>query len=360
MKFSLFTLLLLSVLFISSCKKDKDTTPATPTLTNQEIQNNILRDFSYGIALKSYQDMENRMNAFNDACVLFDAIQNQTNLEDARNKWKNVRGVWEQSEAFLFGPVSTENIDPEIDTWPVDFNSLDSLLNTSTAFTQSYMNSLGDELKGFHPSEFILWGTNGNKSASGFTIREREYLIALATDLQLKATSLRTSWDPAVSDNFLLHVVNSGQQSSVYPSQRAVFEEMINSMIGICDEVANGKIYDPFSGSDPSLEESPYSQNSLTDFKNNIQGVKNVYYGDYMADGFGLNDFLIQNNLSIHSTVSANLENALNAFNGITVPFSQAIFTQRPQIQHVINQINTLKTSLENQLLPFIQQTVTE
>jgi hypothetical protein len=59
-----------------------------------------------------------------------------------------------------------------------------------------------------------------------------------------------------------------GRATASIPPKRAVFEEIVNGMIGICDEVANGKMLDPFVAADPSLEESPYSQNSLTDFKN--------------------------------------------------------------------------------------------
>lgn len=347
-----------TTLFIS-CKKDDDTTEETATgLTNEQIQSNILNDFGNTVALASYRQMENKMNAFYNACVYFDAAQDQNNLDNARNAWKDVRSTWEQSEAFLFGPVATNNIDPSTDTWPVDYTALDSLMNTGTAFTQTYINSLGDELKGYHPSEYLLWGTNGNKAPADFTTREREYLIALSADLQIKATSLRNSWDPAVSDNYLMQVINAGQSTSIYPSQKSVFEELVNSMAGICDEVANGKITEPFNAADPTLEESPFSQNSLTDFKNNITGVKNVYYGKYIADGTGINDLLEKNNLSLHTKIATQLDNAINSFNGVTVPFGQAITSQPTQVQNIIDQINILKTTLETELLPFLQQTV--
>lgn len=353
-------LILLSVIFISSCKKDENAEPSNNPMTNQEIQNNILHDFAQHVALATYEEMENRMNSFYSKCTAFDAVQDQSTLDNARLAWKSVREVWEQSEAFLFGPVSTNNIDPSTDTWPVDYLALDSLMNTGIAFTQSFMNSLGDEMKGYHPAEYLLWGADGNKLPSDFSAREREYLIALAADLQLKATSLRTSWDPSVHDNYLDHMVNAGQSTSIYPSQSAALEEMINGMIGICDEVANGKMFEPFAGLDPSLEESPFSKNSLTDFKNNISGVKNVYYGDFILDGTGFNDFLIKNNASLHSAISNQINNAIISFDGITVPFGEAIISQRTQVQHVMDQINILKTTLETQALPFIQQTVTE
>jgi len=348
----------LASLFLTSCSKDDPADPSDTGLTNEQIQNNILNDFSYKVALASYQDMENKMNAFYTQCVALDATPNQSNLDNSRQAWKDVRGTWEKTEAFLFGPVATNNIDPSTDTWPVDYNALDSLLNTGNAFTQSYMNTLGDELKGYHPSEYLLWGVNGNKAPSDFTSREREYLVALAADLQIKATSLRTSWDPAVTDNYLNEIIHAGHANSIYSSQRAVFEEMVNGMIGICDEVANGKMFDPFTAADPSLEESPFSQNSLTDFKNNITGVKNVYFGKFLEDGYGINDFLAKNNLALHNTISSEIENAINSFNGITVPFGQAITSQPTQVQHVMTQINTLKNTLENDLLPFVQQTI--
>ncbi len=354
------TVLFCSCAFIlSGCKKDDDTNQ-TDSRTNQEIQTDLLHDFADDIAFPVYQTMENQMTAFYNACLALEQNTDQSHLESAREAWKTVRGTWEKSEAFLFGPVSTNNIDPSTDTWPVDYNALDSLMNTSNAFTQVFLQSLGDELKGYHPSEYLLWGPNGNKTAAQFTARELEYLIALSSDLQLKATSLRNAWDPSVSDNYSWEITNAGHTLSIYPSQKSAMEEIINAMAGICDEVANGKIGEPFTAADPSLEESPFSNNSLADFKNNIKGVEMVYYAQFNADGTGMDDFLKNNNLTLHNKIVNQLNNALTAFNGITVPFGQAITTQPTQVQNLIDKINDLKTTLEEDLLPFIQTTVTE
>ena len=344
---------------LSGCKKDDDSS-TTETRTNQQIQSDLLRDFSTVIAFPVYQQMENQMTAFYNACTALQQQTDQANLENARNAWKTVRGTWEKSESFLFGPVSTNNIDPSTDTWPVDYNALDSLLNTSNAFTQVFVQSLGDELKGYHPSEYLLWGSDGNKTAAQFTARELEYLIALSADLQIKATALRNSWDPAVNDNYSWEITNAGNNLSVYPSQKSGMEEIVNAMAGICDEVANGKIGEPFTAADPSLEESPFSNNSLADFKNNIMGVEMVYHAKFNSDGTGLEDFLKNNNLTLHNKIVNQLNNALTAFNGITVPFGRAITSQPTQVQNLIDRINELKTTLEDELLPFIQITVTE
>lgn len=135
-------------------------------------------------------------------------------------------------------------------------------------------------------------------------------------------------------------------------------EEIVNAMAGICDEVANGKIGETFTAADPTLEESPFSNNSLADFKNNIKGVEMVYYAQFNADGTGMDDFLKNNNLTLHNKIVNQLNNALAAFNGITVPFGQAITAQPTQVQNLIDKINDLKVTLEDELLPFIQTTV--
>lgn len=356
-KFGRMFLVVFTLAFFSCQKNDQDNTP--DVIPNDSLQSLILNDFSNKVVLANYQDLEYKMSAFYSAVSTLDTNSSQADLMAAQTAWKEVRGAWEMSEAFLFGPVSTENIDPSSDTWPVDYVSLDSLLQAGQAFTQTYLNTLGDELKGYHPAEYILWGEDGQKQATDLTMRECEYLVALVADLNLKSTALTLSWDPSSTNNYSDQMINAGNTSSLYSSQRAAFEEIIGAMAGICEEVANAKIKDPFTQQDPSLEESPFSQNSLTDFKNNILGVKNVYFGKYQQDGYGLHDFVHYNNAALHAKIASQIENALSSFNGITKPFGQAIISEPAQVQHMIDQINILKTTLEEELFPFVQQTIT-
>jgi uncharacterized iron-regulated protein len=130
---------------------------------------------------------------------------------------------------------------------------------------------------------------------------------------------------------------------------------MVNAMAGICDEVANGKIGEVYAAQDPSLEESPFSQNSITDFTNNIKGVQNVYLGKFSADGKGLEDVVRAYNLQLDSNIKLKLSTAIEALGKVTVPFGTAISTQKTQVQNAIEAIQALKTTLEDELLPFIQ-----
>jgi putative iron-regulated protein len=337
---------------LSSCRKPEETVDPTPSA---DLTAEIMSDLSTNVIRGTYNDLKSKADQLNMNVQALNASITENNLTACKQSWRDCRAAWEQSESFLFGPVATENIDPRIDTWPVNFNDLDSILTSNSVFTAGYIDSLDDALKGFHPIEYLLFGTNGNKTASQLTARELEYLVVLTGNLNSLTTALSGFWDPAAANNFHAEFNAAGSGSTVYPTRRSAYEEMVNSMAGICDEVANGKMTEPFILQDPSLEESPFAFNSMTDFTNNIRGVQNIYLGTYSADGKGIEDLVRANNLSLDQTIKQKIDAAIATLNTVTVPFGQAITQQPVQVQNCINAINDLKTTIENDLLPFVQ-----
>ena len=255
-----------------------------------------------------------------------------------------------------FWPVSTGNIDPRIDTWPVNFTDLEAQLASDNEFTEDYIDNLEDALKGFHPIEYLLFGEEGKKKAVDFTDREFEYLKGLALNLKTLTATLSQSWDPDDQDSYYQKFSMAGNGSSVYQTQLEALEEMVNAMAGICDEVANSKIHEPFIQQDPSLEESPFALSSITDFTNNIKGVQNVYLGKFQTDGKGLEDLVRKSNLSLDNDIKLKLGNAIGALGNISDPFGEAITSQPVQVQNAIDAINELQETIEGELLPFVQQ----
>ena len=204
------------------------------------------------------------------------------------------------------------------------------------------------------------------------TALEREYLSATAEVFTEYAKSLADAWtvsyDPSDSNSPAYKDLLLTPNNDVYASELGVVEELINGMIGIIDEVGNGKIAEPFgtnlTATDTSLVESQYSWNSLADFSDNIQGVQNVYRGEFVngADKQGLIDFVNAADSELASKIDGQINDAITAIKAIAgdnnLPFRQAIndADARIRIQSAIDSLSLVQASFEADVLPLLSQ----
>ena len=348
------------ILLLASCSKQDATNNATNDLAN--LQKTVAKDFSSNIALPLYADLQTASADLQNNLQQLEANPTDANLTASRQSWKNMRAIWEMSEGFLFGPVEDNEYDPQSDTWPTDYQQINSLLADSTNHNLgiSDIQTLDYSLRGYHPLEYMLWGVSGNKKAADLTLREKKYIKTLAADLNNICTSLYSDWTNGFADQ----VSNAGTANSIaYPKYIDLFTVMNNGLADICNEVgksdqASGKMYEPFSALDSSIVESPFSENSMTDFRNNIHGAYNVYIGKYKDQKTGMSDLVQLLNKDLDNRIKQKFQAAINAFSTVNMSFEKAIFTQRVQLQNIINAIGETRDILDNELKPFLVQNV--
>lgn len=343
-------ILLLPFAFVLACTpKDGTVTPATvdykPQITN------LAKD----VVLPIYADLYDKTELLVAAVATLQQSPTATNLELARQAWRNARDPWEQSEGFLFGPVDQQGIDPSIDSWPVNQSDLDAVLNSNAVLTKPYIDALGATLKGFHTIEYLLFGTNNDKQLADFTLRQFEYLKGCTESLNGATQQLYYAWK-ADKQNFINNLLTAGNQGNgYYPSQKAVLQEFTNGIITIADEVANGKIQDPFAQSNVTLEESRFSANSKADFANNIRSIRNAYSGTYKnTTGLGLSSVIAAKNSALDTKVKIQCNDAILAIENITGTFTFAVINARPSVENAQNKVRILQQTLQSEVLPLI------
>jgi predicted lipoprotein len=348
----LFLLSLSAIILFAACKKNDDNS-TDPKATEAAV----LGNFADNVARAQYNDLAAKSDVLYNSIVALQSNTSDANLAAARNAWKDMRAIWERCEGFLFGPVEDDNYDPYMDTWPTDYVQMDSLLSSSNALTLQDIEGITLSLRGFHPIEYIIFGQQGSRTAAGITARQKQYMVSLATDLRNNCHSLAASWD-ASGGNYGVQLTGAGTINSKYASRKEVLLAMVDGLIEICEEVGEGKMDEPFVQQDPQKVESPYSGNSVADFKNNIIGLQNVYFGRYIADGAGMNDLVAAGNVSLDNKLQAQMTAAISSFDNITHPFEQAIFDQKTQIRQTQGALAELKTTLEEELRPYINTTI--
>lgn len=313
----------------------------------------MLQNEAENVILQTYVDLDSEAGDLVSAVEALKENATQANLDAAQTQWQETRKPWENSESFLFGPVANKGVDPAIDSWPLNKTDLNNVLGNGDPLSKSYVDVLENNLKGFHTIEYLLFGDSSSKAPGDFTAREFEYLLAATRSFKAETKKLAMAWKPS-GDNYMQQLAEAGNSSSnVYQTQKSALEELITGMEIIADEVANGKIDDPYSQEDTSLVESQFSFNSKKDFKNNLRSISNVYTGDYNGHkGEGITDFISKQDDKLDSRFKNEIDAAIQAIDDIPGNFRDAISSNRIDVANAQEKVRTVLSTIQEDIKP--------
>lgn len=118
----------------------------------------ILKDFVDKTIIPTYKAMFDNSQLLLQKATAFQKTATKENLEAVGLAWKATRGPWENSEAFLFGPAGDKNLDPLLDSWPVDETQLSNVINSDQTLSADFVaEGLGYVTRGFHTVEYLIF-----------------------------------------------------------------------------------------------------------------------------------------------------------------------------------------------------------
>ncbi len=350
--YKLFVPFLALCFLASSCSDDDD--PVTPSEEGFDFST-ILQDYSQKVVIATYADLATKAATLNERASAFNANPSDAAISAAATAWIAAREPWEASEAFLFGPAEFLNLDPALDSWPVDRQQLQNVLNSDLDLTpDAIAEGLGPALRGFHTAEFLLFRDGQVRPTADLTEREREYLVAVTKVLSDDAQALLDGWD---ANGYGNEFASAGQSGSRFISQVDAVLEIVEGIIAISDEVANGKIADPFDQDNTELVESQFSFNSLQDFANNIRSIKNAYRGGFHISndfGTGLDSFIRESDAALDTKIHSQIDEAIARVQAIPEPFRDNL-DAASEIEAAQSAINEIMTIFEDDVKPLIQ-----
>ena len=348
---------------------------------NNGVMKSIVDTYIDDVVFPTYKSLANNAQTLYDACqTLYAKAQagtlTQKEIDAACEAFKTARRDWEQSEAFLYGAAADNEIDPHIDSWPLDHKQLQEALNNKEliagvkgadavhyVYTQ---NKHFDSVVGFHGLEFVLFrdGKNrtleaikaGKETAEGLTsvntMDELAFAAAVSGDLRNMIFLLEYGWlgtkveaahsdvlkaAPWLTEN-MRHKGLSPKDVSYGDYVRSAKlatgmfstwqEPLKNIFVGgcsnICQEVATQKLGQAYrvatgTASDDDAGdyiESPYSKRSFIDYQDNILSIKNSLYGARNAKepvAKSLLSYLKAKNYADFNTLTRALDEAVDA-----------------------------------------------
>lgn len=361
---------------MSSCDNNDDNNGSSAELTeNQKEMKAIAEQYvsntvnsTYAKLAQGTSDLYDELKALRDKFVKDPSSVQQSEIDQVCETFKDARQYYEESEAFLFGAATDFGVDPHIDTWPLDRDGLATALSNKSQLAQLSSDDedaniayaagkLGQELLGFHGIEFIIFRNGANRTVADLQKEETDdaftsknisvtgkeelyYATAVAGDLRDRCYQLEVSWNPnapqahidRVDDLGIPRTMNAGSKTygedmlaAANPgSTYATWTEVMTTIVkagceNISHEVAYVKIGNPLgNGEDPNPNyiESPYSQRSFIDFKDNLLSIENSLYGgrsESRDDSKSIMAYLKKNNAAQATALENSLKDAISA-----------------------------------------------
>jgi len=338
-------------LTFSACSSDNNDEPEDNGSTMMEsVRTKIITQYVNQVVVPTYKSLADAAIELHKACVALDENPTQDNVAAACKAWTTARVYWERSEAFLYGAAADYNIDPHIDSWPLQKSQLDNVLTNGELIEQldgdgasaEAFATLGYGLLGFHAVEYVLFRDGGARDINDISTNELIYNKAVAEDLAVQTIRLEAAWaglenvtsykqgvladfEAEPTMNYGENMIQAGESgNTIYKTRLSAMEQILQGAADISDEVGNTKIMDPVNSQNVLDVESWYSWNSIADFTDNIVSVRNAYYGtlDGSVASYSMASYIRDEvSESIDTEVRNAIANALTEVANMPAPF---------------------------------------
>ncbi len=219
----------------------------TSVSTSDKEMQKVTKNYVQNVIYPTYQALAaNARTLYGAAQALYQAAEagtmTQNEIDAACEAFKNTRREWERSEAFLFGSAERNELDPHIDSWPLDRDELEKALKNQTLIAGfkgenpakfvSEHNTEFQSVLGFHGMEFVLFRNGAHRTAEalkandtdeGVTsvkgIDELAFLQAVAGDVRNITALLEFTWMGSATSNESKAIL-SGEGSYVFSTLR--------------------------------------------------------------------------------------------------------------------------------------------
>ena len=219
----------------------------TSVSTSDKEMQKVTKNYVQNVIYPTYQALAaNARTLYGAAQALYQAAEagtmTQSHIDAACEAFKDTRREWERSEAFLFGSATNNNLDPHIDSWPLDRDELEKALKNQTLIAGfksenpakfvSEHNTEFQSVLGFHGMEFVLFRNGAHRTAEalkandtdeGVTsvkgIDELAFLQAVAGDVRNITALLEFTWMGSATSNESKAIL-SGEGNYVFKNLR--------------------------------------------------------------------------------------------------------------------------------------------
>ena len=332
-------------------------------LTDPSQHPEVLEALAINVALVHYTDFASRSEEMAQASVTFCTTPDEAAITTLREAAWAARGPWKRSEVILFGPVVDYplRLGPKLDDWPVNGEAVEDLVAADSKLDQTAFDAMGSATRGLPVVEYLLWAdADGTAPLAALTRNNRrcDVLVGAATDVALNATRLRDAWQ----NEWVIQLSDpSTVENSAYETTQSVVDEWVNRMAFTVENIRVTKLGKP-AGDDsngalqPDIIESRLSGRSLTDARDALQGVYDVWTGQVGDGELGIRD-LVQNDTVVEQ-LGELFTLAVERLDRLTDPLEETLLVEPEMIAWAQEPLRQLQTAIQSELATAVGTTL--
>jgi predicted lipoprotein len=299
--------------------------------------------------------------ALTEALDGFCASPDAAGLDAAQQAWSDLRAPWKRLRALPFGPLVDEGFDTAIDFWPARVSSIDGGLAAAPS-DQAGLDALGVASKGMPAIEYLLWDPVGGDEAVLALYGTADgparcaHVELLAADVALRLDELAAAWS---FEGFGGQLEQAGS-SEQFPTLALAIDELLNAMIAGLHDLDEQKLTKPLGEAigapQPDLVESRFSDRSLFDARDALDGFARAYLGSEDAPGLTL--VVASESETVDQRVRDALAAAEQALAAVPEPLRQAIVDDPESVAAAEQAIHELRLVLTAEVASLLGVTV--
>ncbi len=134
------------------------------TSLGEDVLSTMVSNYVDHVVLPTYADLDASNLQLKQLVDAFAAAPSDKGFETLAQAWMDSRRPWETSESFLFGPVDELQLDPNMDSWPLDQEGIENCMKSGNFDSNQWSEGMSDEaieaaqaLRGFHTLEYLIF-----------------------------------------------------------------------------------------------------------------------------------------------------------------------------------------------------------
>ncbi len=123
----------------------------------------IVENYVDAVVLPTYRELAAETKTLYASVQTMNRNPTDATFKAVAEAWFAARVPWEQSEAFLFGPVDALGLDPNMDSWPLDQTAISNHIangdfsDLDITDDEGLVSEASQNVRGFHTLEFLIF-----------------------------------------------------------------------------------------------------------------------------------------------------------------------------------------------------------